>query len=378
MFELYKMGAGMMEKRKATSPGSGYWYSIDALRTIAVLSVVAIHTVPFEQIYPNFTFALTNIFGRFAVPFFFIVSGYLYALRLQAATSVWSVLRRRLSYLVSVYLLWSLVYRMYQIFVEGHRIFFARWAVKNFLINLFFNGIQYHLWYMAALIMAIVAITLYHRYLGDRRWPLVVIALILYGIGVMGDTYYGLFAKNPLIAWITRQLWTTRNGFFFGIPLFAAGYLVSFYPVERDRRRIYGLALVASLALLIVEAVTLEAKGIPKDYNIYLSLIPLSVSLLLVCLVNPHWMKDTVLTRLAKYSFGIYLVHLAPHMILSRFYSPRLHQNPWFELVYTPVVFLVSLGLTALLYHVPLTFLNRFVRQPRGRAVGGSAPGVNL
>lgn len=366
-----------MEQRKATGPRLGYWYSIDALRTIAAFSVVAIHTVPFEQIYPNFTFALTNIFGRFAVPFFFIVSGYLYGLRLQAATCVWPVLRRRLSYLIRVYLLWSLVYRMYQIFVEGHRIYFARWAVKNFFINLFFNGIQYHLWYMAALIMAVAAITLYHRYLGGRRWPLVVVALLLYGIGVMGDTYYGLFAQNPLIAWITRHLWTTRNGFFFGIPLFAAGYLVSYCPVERNGRRVYGFALVASVALLIAEAVILEFHGIPKDYNIYLSLIPLSVSLLLVCLANPDWMKDTVLTRWAKYSFGIYLVHLGPHLIFSRFFIPRLHQNPWFELVYTPAVFLISLGLTALLYHVPLPPLNLFVRQPQRPGVGGSASGLN-
>ncbi|SFX06096.1 Acyltransferase family protein [Thermoactinomyces sp. DSM 45891] len=60
-------------------------YSIDFLKFFAIIAVVVIHTNPFQKVEDLFgfngyysDFALDS-FSRFAVPFFFLVSGYLFS-----------------------------------------------------------------------------------------------------------------------------------------------------------------------------------------------------------------------------------------------------------------------------------------------------------
>jgi surface polysaccharide O-acyltransferase-like enzyme len=58
-------------------------YTIDLIKFFAMYFIVAIHTSPFKEIQigvisgANINFVI-NTFARFAVPFFFIVSGYFF------------------------------------------------------------------------------------------------------------------------------------------------------------------------------------------------------------------------------------------------------------------------------------------------------------
>ena len=56
-------------------------YSIDTMRIIAMVFVVLIHTEPFEGMgrYGNLANFLIDSSARFAVPFFFLTSGYFFA-----------------------------------------------------------------------------------------------------------------------------------------------------------------------------------------------------------------------------------------------------------------------------------------------------------
>ena len=49
---------------------------IDDLRIIAAILVVAIHTAPLFEYNEFISYFITNIIGRLAVPYFFVLSGY--------------------------------------------------------------------------------------------------------------------------------------------------------------------------------------------------------------------------------------------------------------------------------------------------------------
>ena len=49
---------------------------IDIMRIIASLLVIAIHTDPLTSFNPQLNFLITRVFGRLAVPFFFMTTAY--------------------------------------------------------------------------------------------------------------------------------------------------------------------------------------------------------------------------------------------------------------------------------------------------------------
>ena len=53
-----------------------YYTGIDKMRFAAALLVIAIHTSPLDSFSETGNFILTRIFGRVAVPFFFMVTGH--------------------------------------------------------------------------------------------------------------------------------------------------------------------------------------------------------------------------------------------------------------------------------------------------------------
>ena len=53
-----------------------YYTGIDKMRFAAALLVIAIHTSPLDSFSETGNFILTRIFGRVAVPFFFMTSGF--------------------------------------------------------------------------------------------------------------------------------------------------------------------------------------------------------------------------------------------------------------------------------------------------------------
>ena len=63
---------------------------------------------------------------------------------------------------------------------------------------LFFDGTFYHLWYFPACLVGALLVFLMSRFMGKRgMWAL---AGVLYVLGLLGDSYYGLTQKLPALA----------------------------------------------------------------------------------------------------------------------------------------------------------------------------------
>lgn len=81
---------------------------------------------------------------------------------------------------------------------------------------LLFDGTFYHLWYFPACIIGVLLVY------GMSRWldigMMTAIAVVLYIVGLLGDSYYGLTVKVPALNVIYNAMFRvfsyTRNGFF--------------------------------------------------------------------------------------------------------------------------------------------------------------------
>ncbi len=130
-------------------------YAIDFIRLFAILGVVAIHvstafidrvTVPFSNYF--FFYSFVNQVSRFAVPLFFLISGFLLASKYHSIVSPIDFYKKRLSKVLLPYFVWSLIY-FWVIFPNP----FADVFKKGFIEKLYFGSASYQLYFIPAIIV---------------------------------------------------------------------------------------------------------------------------------------------------------------------------------------------------------------------------------
>lgn len=180
--------------------------SWDAFKWLAAFLVVAIHTSPLESIWPYGDFLLTRIAARLAVPFFFMLTGY-FTVQVKKTEKK----------LFLLYLGVTCLYLPVQIYkYMGGETFTAGRILKD----IFFDGTFYHLWYLPACMLGLVLMTLL---LKCGKENALAISILLYVIGLLGDSYFGLVRLSPFLSKVYDGMFTcfsyTRNGIFMA-PLF--------------------------------------------------------------------------------------------------------------------------------------------------------------
>lgn len=194
-------GGSRMESGKAARIES--W---DAFKWMAAFLVVAIHTSPLESIWPYGDFLLTRIAARLAVPFFFMLTGYFTV-----------EVKKTEKKLLLLYLGVTCLYLPVQIYkYMGGETF----TTGRILKDIFFDGTFYHLWYLPACMLGLALMTLL---LKCGKENAVAISILLYVIGLLGDSYFGLVRLSPVLSKVYDGMFTcfsyTRNGIFMA-PLF--------------------------------------------------------------------------------------------------------------------------------------------------------------
>ena len=177
---------------------------------------------------------------------------------------------------------------------------------------LLFDGSCYHLWYFPACIIGLM-IAYFLRRLPKKA--ALIIAAILYIIGLFGDSYYGLAEQIPLVSAMYSALFGgfsyTRNGLFFA-PIF----LIMGNELGADKRSASRPELLAgtllSLALMITEGMTLRHFDIPRHNSMMVFLIPVMLFLYKLLLSFPE--PPHRLARAA--SAWVYILHPAVIAVL--------------------------------------------------------------
>ena len=261
--------------------------ALDRFRLLAAVLVVAIHTSPLASVSQAGDFLLTRLLARVAVPFFLMVSGHFLFRRGRRGMA--SFLKKTLLlYAVSILLYLPLNIYAGQINVD-------------FLRRLFTDGTFYHLWYFPGLMLGIpIAYAL--KRLGAKAALLM--AVLLYLIGLCGDSYYGFVSQVPALkegyGLIFHIFTYTRNGLFY-MPLFLLlGWIGHQFP-----KGVSIAGLLLSMAAMAGEAICLHRAGIPRHDSMYL-LLPLVMVFLFSLLLNINKGEDK---NAREISSLMYLLH---------------------------------------------------------------------
>ena len=156
-----------------------YLLSIEYIRGVAMLGVVAIHTGSQYLLNPTpniHLVALFEIVSRFSVPIFFFISafGLFYRMNLAEPFEYGSFLRRRFKAVLIPYLLWSTFYLVHDDWFYGWQLF----PEFDYAAEIYFFGLaKYHLYFLVILIWFYLLMPLW-IYLVRRMTPARLILLL--------------------------------------------------------------------------------------------------------------------------------------------------------------------------------------------------------
>jgi surface polysaccharide O-acyltransferase-like enzyme len=305
--------------------------SLDTIRVVAIVAVICIHTEPFKAAsYPLFSVIIQCC--RFAVPFFFAASGYLFFRKLSSVRPVGPLFRRFTTRIGLVFLVWSGVYvaePRYSLVArlgwrEGvwHSAITEVGELLTHPLRALMVGTAPHLWFLPALLggTAIVALLVV---IGRARLVLPV-ASLLYALGLVSGSYSVMAVGIPLPFEASR-------GVFFSTFFVALGWYLATHGVRIGVP--WALALIAGgLGLLLAEAVLLHGRfGLATERLDHLvGTVLLVVGVMAMALSLPGLGAHTVLPYLGRFTLGIYVIHpLVAHSPLMWGVHPHVPEPVW-------------------------------------------------
>ena len=246
---------------------------LDRFRIIAAILIVGIHTYPLLLFGEGINFMFVHVFARIAVPFFLMVTGYFLLPRyLVANGSDTRPLTNFVRKTGLLYLSATLMYLPISIYA-GH--FSVDNLPATIVRMLIFDGTFYHLWYLPASILGVVLVYVLGR---KYSFPTIFcIAVGLYFIGLLGDSYHGLVAGIPLIGSAFEAGFSlssyTRNGL-----LYAPVFLTLGAGIAMTKKHMCIKASTAGfavfMAIMLIEGAVLSHFGIQRHTSMYMALVP--------------------------------------------------------------------------------------------------------
>lgn len=325
--------------------------SIDTFRVFAILAVIGIHAFAF-WLYPK-TYDWVQLLNRFAVPFFFITSGYFFTLRALAGKDPTSMAVASAKRLALIFFVWSCVYALAPAFIPKNWANVAQngWSAELFkqlqlsfsdfsqrpVFNLF-QGPGFHLWYLPALICCQLLLGVSLRFKQLPSFMLLALALFIFAL---------LAKPYANTAWGIRIAFDARNGPFFGSIFVAMGAWLA-YKNFKPGWKMAMAVLLLGYGLQFWEGQYLHHlnPAMPVAGNDFLvGTVFLGLGVMLVALALPTLGASTKIYKLAPYGLGIYVIH-----ILVRDFLEPIHSSlPFYAVTWTLATFIVSLGLIFLL-----------------------------
>lgn len=283
-----------MDKQITISKADRQAYDlIDIFKFIASLLVVAIHCNPFSDFNHIIDFALNQYVARIAVPFFFISSSYFCFKKTNEKDFNIKVTNSYALRMIALYSVWFVIYFIPKFILNGIHISY----IKSYILG------YYHLWYLLASAFAIslIGIMLYKK-MSIRA--IFILATILYMIGLLGETYYGLIFSNKNMFYT----YSSRNGLFFA-PIFIVFGILFAYKKVKIKASI-SLIFVAIFGVLwAIEVAVLCKTDIAREYNMSLFMVPTTFFVFNI-LVNANINIRFNTQILRKISGYIYFVHV--------------------------------------------------------------------
>jgi surface polysaccharide O-acyltransferase-like enzyme len=299
--------------------------SLDIYRLLASFAVVILHVsmgvVPLDiQIY-------LKLFARFAVPFFFLVSGYFFYLGYEKNGD--NFFLKNISKLLGIFIVASIFFLPIDI------------AKGNFLFSqrLILTGTESHLWFLPSLIFGLTYCWYMMNTLKLLKFLPAIFLLTLFPFLLY---YYAVGTS------IQRYVDLEFARFFLSISFLSLGMFLAHNRIKLTLNR--GLCLIGISIMIMITEVLYFRKHDPINlwgFQFLINTIPLSVG---VFFISFHGYKNSFLANLGrKYSLGIYLYHPFVNMLIYRLILTLFGNLSDIVLIINPIIcFTVTLTLLIL------------------------------
>lgn len=307
---------------------------LNVMKFICAIFVVMIHTMAFHSINENLWVATSMGICRIAVPFFFMVSGYFYYnLKVEKDRK-----KRILAYL-KIYLKCVLLEMI---------------LVLPMTISLFKNlpffvvvfrcltvGVTGTLWYISSMVLGLFILEIFTK--RKLYISLVILSIIGFIFGLMGDSYAGLFIGTSIekATMIYRNIFLMMQvGLTMSLPFLSIGYFINKLKLIEKIKNINIMTSVF-LVIFLLETFVLYKLKIAIDLNMVISMLVFAPLVFIWLLRSSFDVSDKVSEITKRGSFLVYILH---QPILLMLYSSNIPviQNSFIK-------FLITIGIAFIL-----------------------------
>lgn len=330
--------------------------SIEMGRVVAIFAVIILHCALFTTYWIDgeseipWVGYIVNQATRFAVPLFFIISGYLVQPKMSA--NPMATFGAYSSPLLRLFIVWSLICMatpFYWQVVFEHGYMAERSGYFDYLTSRpwdsLLEGGLVHLWFLPALIMAAFVTAVCVRF--KALAVLLPIGFALYFYGVLAGAYQGLTEiPSPFF---------TRNGPFYSTLMFGLGFMIRQHDFKLSSGKALGVAALG-MAMHFGEGFYLHSQAQAMnsiDYNFGTFLW--GTGLFLWLLANPNMGNQPWIQKLAKWTLPIYVAHLPLNIaILNILGMLQIPDGPGRDMMVFSGTILITLAFVKLIEITPL------------------------
>lgn len=315
--------------------------SIDILRILAIVGVIAIHTTSrtleqsgFDILRIPFTLFLNQI-ARFAVPMFFLISGFTLEYTNTTPLNLTRYYKKRVIRILLPYLLWSMLYYRFLYKNPLSSIFSF-----NFFRQLLFGEAAIQMYFIPSLIILYILFPLLHRFLSFfQKPPVLILCTILQIIILSVDYYQGSFGI------VTPVRIAVLNIYLFLIGMTASKKMPEIYEyVEKYFFLLLSLLLVSFGVCLYESRINFlrayDSNVITSQWRVSIYLYTLTLSALLITkLRNISSKYARIIQKISQLTFFVFFIHifiisLFWHIIGSYLFSKsasHVIESLWFD-----------------------------------------------
>ena len=309
--------------------------SVDTFRLLAALGVVVLHVE-----YPNVPSEIAiglRLMSRWAIPFFFLISGYFLAANNTKSNrlNVQPVVER----LIWIFLVWAFVYAFVVIYQHDLSTSIQRIVSPYFI----YFGNFVHLWFLPSLIFGYLIIAFCYNF--NLKGLLIVLSILAVITTLLSGSYAVIDLGMPLDL-AAASVWLS-------IPFLYIGFL--FYKKGHPAWWVSCLLIIFGAGLQVFEARFLANKfgSSPYEHEFLLGTIPFGIGMAGLALSDLKFLKYSIFSNWGRdYSLGIYLIHPLIAILLSKFispFSPELLGNPIWQISAPLIIISISIMLLGLL-----------------------------
>ncbi len=327
--------------------------SLDLAKFICAILIIILHTAPFSSYSKVLSFGIRNIVTVFAVPFFFVTSGFLCFRKVESLKDTKDKNRYVFSYLKRLfvmYLIWSAVYFVFVV-IKWTRKEFSILSVLEYIKDFFFEGSYSTIWFLPALLTAVLVVYLLSKKLNYKK--IFIISCFIYVFTLGGSSYYGLVSKIPFIKQIYDVYYsffdTIKNGVCFGLIFVSMGAMISVRSDEVNKFTAKSIIPIIIFGFLyaLEEFVVARFNFNSKGVDTVIFLVPFTYYLFKFVLSLEIKISDKCCTLFRKCSILMFLTQRIPLSIIDLFLQNTIVANN--SMVHFAVVLISTLAISYLI-----------------------------